>query len=83
MRHRHGRQPGEVACVIGPSGSGKSTFLRCINHLERIDAGAIRVDGELIGYREAGGQLHVRETEVAAQRRTSAWCSSASTCSRT
>ena len=31
--------PGEVACVIGPSGSGKSTFLRCINHLESIDAG--------------------------------------------
>jgi polar amino acid transport system ATP-binding protein len=62
--------PGEVACVIGPSGSGKSTFLRCINHLERIDAGAMRVDGELIGYREAGGRLHeLRESEVARQRR--------------
>jgi polar amino acid transport system ATP-binding protein len=62
--------PGEVACVIGPSGSGKSTFLRCINHLERIDAGAMRVDGELIGYREAGGKLHeLRESEVARQRR--------------
>ena len=35
-------QPGEVACVIGPSGSGKSTFLRCINHLESIDAGTMR-----------------------------------------
>ena len=63
-------QPGEVACVIGPSGSGKSTFLRCINHLERIDAGRMRVDGELIGYREAGGKLHeLRESEVARQRR--------------
>jgi polar amino acid transport system ATP-binding protein len=62
--------PGEVACIIGPSGSGKSTFLRCINHLERIDAGAMRVDGELIGYREAGGKLHeLRESEVARQRR--------------
>jgi polar amino acid transport system ATP-binding protein len=62
--------PGEVACVIGPSGSGKSTFLRCINHLERIDAGAMRVDGDLIGYREAGGKLHeLRESEVARQRR--------------
>ena len=63
-------QPGEVACVIGPSGSGKSTFLRCINHLERIDSGRMRVDGDLIGYREAGGKLHeLRESEVARQRR--------------
>jgi polar amino acid transport system ATP-binding protein len=63
-------QPGEVACVIGPSGSGKSTFLRCINHLERIDAGQMRVNGELVGYREAGGKLYeLRESEVARQRR--------------
>ncbi|WP_141280313.1 amino acid ABC transporter ATP-binding protein [Pseudonocardia hydrocarbonoxydans] len=62
--------PGEVACLIGPSGSGKSTFLRCINHLERIDAGRMRVDGDLIGYRERGGKLHeMRESEVARQRR--------------
>ena len=62
--------PGEVACIIGPSGSGKSTFLRCINHLERIDAGQMRVNGELIGYRESGGRLHeLRESEVARQRR--------------
>ena len=61
---------GEVACVIGPSGSGKSTFLRCINHLERIDAGSMRVAGELVGYRESGGRLHeLRESEVARQRR--------------
>jgi polar amino acid transport system ATP-binding protein len=62
--------PGEVACVIGPSGSGKSTLLRCINHLERIDAGTLRVDGRLVGYRESGGKLHeLRESEIARQRR--------------
>ena len=61
---------GEVCCVIGPSGSGKSTFLRCVNHLEKLNAGRIWVDGDLIGYREAGGKLHeLREKEVAAQRR--------------
>jgi polar amino acid transport system ATP-binding protein len=63
-------RPGEVAVVIGPSGSGKSTFLRCINHLEKINAGRIWVDGDLIGYRERGGKLHeLREKEVAGQRR--------------
>jgi polar amino acid transport system ATP-binding protein len=63
-------QPGEVACMIGPSGSGKSTFLRCINHLESIDAGRMRVNGDLIGYREHGGKLYeLRESEVARQRR--------------
>ena len=49
---------GEVMCIIGPSGSGKSTFLRCINHLEQIDAGRLSVDGELVGYRERGGKLY-------------------------
>ncbi|MGW0432717.1 amino acid ABC transporter ATP-binding protein [Micromonospora sp. NPDC003197] len=64
-------RPGEVCCVLGPSGSGKSTFLRCVNHLEKINAGRIWVDGELIGYRERGGKLHeLREKEVAAQRRS-------------
>jgi polar amino acid transport system ATP-binding protein len=43
--------PAEIVCVIGPSGSGKSTFLRCINQLERVDGGAIWVDGDLAGYR--------------------------------
>jgi polar amino acid transport system ATP-binding protein len=63
--------PGQVCCVIGPSGSGKSTFLRCINHLEKVSAGRIWVDGELVGYVERGGKLHeMREKEVAAQRRT-------------
>jgi polar amino acid transport system ATP-binding protein len=49
---------GEVMCLLGPSGSGKSTFLRCINHLEKINSGRLSVDGELVGYREAGGKLH-------------------------
>jgi polar amino acid transport system ATP-binding protein len=50
--------PKEVMCIIGPSGSGKSTFLRCINHLEKIDAGRLSVDGELVGYRERGNNLY-------------------------
>jgi polar amino acid transport system ATP-binding protein len=62
--------PREVMCIIGPSGSGKSTFLRCINHLEKIDAGRLWVDGSLVGYREHGGKLHeLRDKEVAARRR--------------
>lgn len=63
-------KPGEVACIIGPSGSGKSTFLRCINHLEKIDAGRILVDGSVIGYRESNGKLYeLRESESDIQRR--------------
>ena len=38
--------PGEVIVVIGPSGCGKSTFLRCINGLEPIQGGSVRIDGE-------------------------------------
>jgi polar amino acid transport system ATP-binding protein len=61
--------PGEVLCLLGPSGSGKSTFLRCINHLEKINAGRLSVDGELVGYRQAGEKLHeLREGEVARKR---------------
>jgi len=61
--------PREVMCLIGPSGSGKSTFLRCINHLEKINAGRLSVDGELVGYREHGGRLHeLHGKEVARQR---------------
>ncbi len=61
--------PGQVMCLLGPSGSGKSTFLRCINHLERIDAGELWVDGELVGYRESGGKLYeLKEKEVARKR---------------
>jgi polar amino acid transport system ATP-binding protein len=62
--------PSEVVCVIGPSGSGKTTLLRCINQLERIDAGAIWLDGELTGYRIVGDALHpLSEAEIARQRR--------------
>ncbi|MEO8907699.1 MAG: amino acid ABC transporter ATP-binding protein, partial [Microbacteriaceae bacterium] len=63
-------QPGEVLCLVGPSGSGKSTFLRCINHLETVDAGRLRVDGTLVGYREKGDRLHeLHPKEAARQRR--------------
>jgi polar amino acid transport system ATP-binding protein len=62
-------QRGEVMVLLGPSGSGKSTFLRCINHLEKINAGRLSVDGELVGYRESGGKLHeLHEREVARKR---------------
>ncbi|HEV8177535.1 MAG TPA: ATP-binding cassette domain-containing protein, partial [Gemmatimonadales bacterium] len=63
-------QAGEVLCIVGPSGSGKSTFLRCINHLEKIDAGRLFVEGQLVGYREKGGKLHeLKPREAALQRR--------------
>jgi polar amino acid transport system ATP-binding protein len=58
-------EAGEVVCMIGPSGSGKSTFLRCINHLEKIDGGRLWVDGELVGYRQVGEKLYEqRDAEV-------------------
>src|SRR5581483_12246872 len=59
----------QVMCLLGPSGSGKSTFLRCINHLEKIDGGRLWVDGELVGYRQRGEKLYeLRESEVARKR---------------
>ncbi|WP_442916696.1 amino acid ABC transporter ATP-binding protein [Lentzea sp. NBC_00516] len=61
---------GEVVCLLGPSGAGKSTFLRCVNHLETIDAGRIWVDGVPVGFRAAGGKLYeLRERDAAHQRR--------------
>jgi polar amino acid transport system ATP-binding protein len=61
---------GEVCVILGPSGSGKSTLLRCINHLETIGAGRIRVNGALIGYEERNGRLHcLKDEAIAAQRR--------------
>jgi polar amino acid transport system ATP-binding protein len=61
--------PGEVVALIGPSGAGKSTFLRCVNHLETIDRGLIRLDGELIGYRLEGRRLNVLSgRQLSAQR---------------
>ena len=61
--------PGQVLVLLGPSGSGKSTFLRCVNHLEKIDAGRLFVDGELMGYRQHGGKLYeLHEREISRQR---------------
>src|SRR6476469_5560352 len=63
---------GEVLCMVGPSGSGKSTFLRCINHLEQVNAGRLYVDGDLIGYREKkrGDKLYeISPRDAAKQRR--------------
>jgi polar amino acid transport system ATP-binding protein len=61
---------GQVLVLVGPSGSGKSTFLRCINHLEVVNAGRLYVDGDLIGYRERGGKLYeMPQREAAKQRR--------------
>jgi polar amino acid transport system ATP-binding protein len=61
---------GQVIVVLGPSGSGKSTFLRCLNHLEAIERGSIRVCGELVGYRETPrGLVELRDAEVAHARR--------------
>jgi polar amino acid transport system ATP-binding protein len=61
----------ETVVIIGPSGSGKTTFIRCVNHLEKIQSGRIFVNGHLIGYREAdGGKKLVedREKNIALQR---------------
>ncbi|KAA0021075.1 amino acid ABC transporter ATP-binding protein [Antrihabitans cavernicola] len=61
---------GQVLCLVGPSGSGKSTFLRCINHLEQVNAGRLYVDGDLIGYREKNGKLYeMAPKDAAVQRR--------------
>lgn len=60
---------GEVLVMVGPSGSGKSTFLRCINHLEQVNAGRLYVDGELIGYRDKGSKLYEMSPRDAAKQR--------------
>ncbi|MGJ0204018.1 amino acid ABC transporter ATP-binding protein [Leucobacter sp. gxy201] len=63
-------QRGEVLCLVGPSGSGKSTFLRCINHLETVNAGRLFVDGDIVGYRQQGDKLYeMHPREAAKQRR--------------
>ncbi|HEY5169663.1 MAG TPA: ATP-binding cassette domain-containing protein, partial [Thermoleophilia bacterium] len=62
-------QPQQTFVLLGPSGGGKSTLLRCINHLEKIDAGRLYVAGELMGYEERGNVLHeMRARNVARQR---------------
>jgi polar amino acid transport system ATP-binding protein len=59
----------EVVVVLGPSGSGKTTFIRCVNHLEKIQSGRIFVNGHLIGYRDVNGKLvEDKEANIARQR---------------
>src|ERR1035437_5606169 len=62
-------KPRETIVLLGPSGGGKSTILRCINHLEKIDAGLLSVDGELMGYRQRGDVLHEMKTKDVARQR--------------
>ncbi|SNS67573.1 amino acid ABC transporter ATP-binding protein [Rhodococcoides kyotonense] len=62
-------RPGEVTVIIGPSGSGKSTLLRSLNHLEKVDQGTVRVDGDLVGYKRKGSKLHeLSNKEILRQR---------------
>jgi polar amino acid transport system ATP-binding protein len=63
-------QPGQVMCILGPSGSGKTTFIRCINHLEKINAGRLWVDGELVGYRQSGDKLYELPDREVSRKRT-------------
>ena len=61
--------PQQTFVLLGPSGGGKSTLLRCINHLEKIDAGRLWVGGELMGYRQKGAVLHeMKSRDVSRQR---------------
>jgi ABC-type polar amino acid transport system ATPase subunit len=75
---------GQTVVIIGPSGSGKSTFLRCLNHLETINAGRIYIEGEMIGYTERpDGSLlgHCTVERLRGSVPRSAWCFSGSTSS--
>lgn len=61
---------GEVVVLIGPSGSGKTTFLRCINHFEKPNSGAVQVNGHLIGSKldRNGERVDASAREIAKQR---------------
>ena len=61
---------GEICCIIGPSGSGKSTILRCINGLEIVDSGVLKVNGEDFGYYETDKAYHALPAKKLAQQRT-------------
>lgn len=60
---------GSVTVILGPSGSGKSTLLRCINHLEKLDGGTIRIGGQMVGYRQKGQALHELSSSAIARQR--------------
>ncbi|VTM98264.1 Arginine transport ATP-binding protein ArtM [Raoultella planticola] len=61
---------GSVTVILGPSGSGKSTLLRCINHLEKLDGGTIRIGGELVGYQQKGNALYELSSRKIAEQRS-------------
>lgn len=61
--------PGTVTAIVGPSGSGKSTLLRCINHLEKVSAGYIKVNGEFMGYERHGARLKELSSKRVARQR--------------
>lgn len=65
-----GIHEGDVVCIIGPSGSGKSTFLRCINQLESISSGVVRICDEIIGYRQQGNKLYQLSDKAVAKQRS-------------
>jgi polar amino acid transport system ATP-binding protein len=63
-------EAGEVVCLLGASGSGKTTLLRCVNHLETVDRGEIKVAGELVGYgRGRDGKLKEEPDRIASAKR--------------
>ena len=63
-------EAGEVVCLLGASGSGKTTLLRCVNHLETMDRGEIKVAGELVGYaRGRDGKLKEEPDRVVSAKR--------------
>ena len=58
-------EKGQVIAIIGPSGSGKSTFLRCLNHLETIDRGEIKIEGEFMARNGTDGlAIYSPEKEI-------------------
>jgi polar amino acid transport system ATP-binding protein len=61
---------GEICCIIGPSGSGKSTLLRCVNGLESVDRGILKVNGEHLGYYETENAFHALPPKKIAEQRT-------------
>ncbi|WP_129784063.1 amino acid ABC transporter ATP-binding protein [Promicromonospora panici] len=61
---------GEIVCIIGPSGSGKSTLLRCIDGLEEVDRGILRVNGEDLGFVETDTAYRALSRKEMAMQRT-------------